>query len=69
VVEEKPVEQDFVAVLQGAQIDVPLEVVVLSLVGLISADYLSIEALDVRRKQSVQAEHASLFLRERRTFV
>jgi hypothetical protein len=69
VVEQKPVEEDFVGILQGAQINVPLQVVVFSLIGLVSADDLLLKALDVRRQKSVQAKLASLLLRERRAFV
>ncbi len=69
VVEEEPVEEDFVGVLQGAQVDVPLEVVVFPTVGLVGADHLLIQALDLRRQQPVQAEPAPLALRECRALV
>ena len=39
------------------------------LVGLVRADGLLIQALDVRRQQAVQAKLAALLLRERRAFV
>jgi hypothetical protein len=69
VVEEKPVEEDFVGVLQSAQIYMSLEVVVLSLVGLIRTHQLLIEALDMRRQKPVQAKLAPFVLRERCAFV
>jgi hypothetical protein len=53
VFERKPVEKDFVRILQRTQIDVSLEVVVLSLVGLVSADQLLVDARDVGRQKSV----------------
>jgi len=57
VVEEKLVEENFVSILQSAQIDVSLQVVVLVLVGLVSADYLLLlssrrEAAAVRATQT-----------------
>ena len=69
MVEEKPVEEDFVGILQRAQIDMPLQVIVLSLVRLVRAHHLLIEGLDLRRQQSVQAKLASLLFGERRAFV
>jgi hypothetical protein len=69
VIEQKPVEKDFVGILQSAQIDVPLKVIVLSFVGFVSADDLLLEALDLRWEKSVQAELASLLFRECRTLV
>ena len=62
VVEKKPVKEDLVRVLQGAQVDMPLQVVVFSLVGLISADDLLIKRLDLRRKKPVQAKFRALLL-------
>jgi hypothetical protein len=69
VAEEEPVEEDLVSILQSAQIDMPLKVIVLPLVGLIRPDALLIEALDVRRQKPMQAELASFVLGERRAFV
>ena len=69
VVEQEPVEEDLVGVLQRAQVDVPLQVVVLALVGLVGAGHLLVQALDLRRQQPVQAELAPLVLRERRALV
>jgi hypothetical protein len=69
VVEQKPVEEDFVSVLQRAQVDMPLQVVVLSLVGLVGADYLLFDALDMRRQKPVQAKFAAFLLRKCRAFV
>src|SRR5208283_831690 len=69
VVEQKPVEKDFVSVLQRAQVDMPLQVVVLSLVSLVGADYLLLDALDMRRQKSVQTESSAFLLRECRAFV
>jgi hypothetical protein len=56
VVEEKP-------------IDMSLEVIVLSLVGLVSATYLPSKVLDMRWKKAVQAKPASLLLCERRSLI
>jgi hypothetical protein len=69
VSEEKFVEQDFVCILKTAQIDMPLQVVIFSLVSLISTDDLLLKALYLRRKKSVQAKSCSLSLRESCTFV
>ena len=69
VVEEKPVEEDFVGILQSAQIDVSLQVVVFSLVGLIRTHHLLIKALDMWRQKSVQSKLAPFVLRERCAFV
>jgi len=69
VVEEQPVEEDFVGILKSAQKDVSLQIVVLSLVSLVSANYLLIKALDVGRKETVQAQLASLLFSERCAFV
>jgi hypothetical protein len=69
VVEEKPLEEDFVGILQSAQIDMPLKVIGLSLVGLVRADYLLIEVLDVRRQDPVQAKLAAFVRGERRAFI
>ena len=56
VVEKKPVKEDLVGVLQSPQVDVPFEVVVFSLVGLVSAHDLLLKRLDLRRKKTVQAK-------------
>jgi len=69
VVEEQSVEEDFVGILKSAQKDVSLQIVVLSLVSLVSANYLLIKALDVGRKETVQAQLASLLFSERCAFV
>jgi hypothetical protein len=69
VVGLKPVEEDFVGILQSAQIDVSLQVVVLSLAGLVRAYYLLLKALDMRRQQPVQAKHAPFVRCERGAFV
>jgi hypothetical protein len=53
VIEQEPVEEDFVRILERAQINVPLQVIVLSFVSLVSTDELLLKALDVRRKKSV----------------
>ena len=58
VIEQQPVEEHLVGVLEGAQVDVPLEVVVLAPVGLVGPDHLLVERLDVRRQQPVQAQAA-----------
>ena len=69
MVEEEPVEEDLVGVLQRAQVDVPLQVVVFAPVGLVGSHRLLVQALDLRRQQAVQAELVPLVLRERSAFV
>src|SRR5277367_5992920 len=69
VVEQKPVEEHFVGVLQGAQVDVSLKVVVFSFVGLVGADHLFLKAFYVWRQKSMQSERVSFFFRERRSLV
>ena len=69
VVEEQPVEEDLVRVLERAQVDVPLEVVGLSRVRFVSARHLLVERFDVRRQEALQSEVASLVLGERRALV
>jgi len=48
VIEEQPVEQHFVGVLQRAQIDMALEVILLPLIRLVGTQDLLIETLDLR---------------------
>ena len=50
VIEEQPVEEDFVGVLESAQIDVALQVVGLPLIRFVRAKRLFLERLDVRRQ-------------------
>jgi hypothetical protein len=69
VVQEQPVEEHLVGVLQGTQVDVPLQVVVLVPEGLVGAHYLPVQALDVGRQEPVQAEPAPLLLGERGALV
>ena len=69
VIEEQPVEENFVRVLERAQIDVALEVVRLSLVGLVRAYRLLIKRLHVRWQEAVQAERCPFRVRERRALV
>ena len=69
VVEKKSVEEDLVRVLQSAQVDMPLQVVVFSLVSLIGADDLLVKGLDMRRKKPVQAKFCALLFRESCAFV
>jgi hypothetical protein len=69
VVAQKPVKEDLVGILQSAQVDVSLQVVVLSLVGLVGADHLLLQSLDVRGQKPVQAKLASFVLCERCTSI
>ena len=58
VVEQQAVEEHLVGVLEVAQVDVAREVVGLAPVGLVGADHLLVERLDVRRQQPLQAQSA-----------
>jgi hypothetical protein len=49
VIEQKSVKQDFVGILQGAQINMALQVIILSLVGLISTNELLLNRLNLGR--------------------
>src|SRR5262249_45283864 len=69
VVEEQPVEEHLVRVLERAQVDVPLEVFVLAPIRLVGARHLLVERLDVRRKKPEQSEITPFLLAERRPFV
>jgi hypothetical protein len=69
MVEKKFVKEDFVGVLQSAQINVSLQVVIFSLVGLVSTNDLLLKGLDVRWEKPVQAKFASFLFREGRAFV
>jgi hypothetical protein len=69
VIEKEFVEEDLVRVLQSAQIDVSLEVIVFSLVGFISAHRLFFECLYIRWKKAVKAKRGALLLGERCTLV
>ena len=69
VVEQQPVEEHLVRVLEIAQEDVAREVVVLAPVGLVGAGDLLVERLDVGRQQPLQPVAAPLVLGERRSLV
>ena len=69
MVEQEPVEEHLVGVLEVAQVDVPREVVGLAPVGLVGADDLLVERLDVRRQEPLEAEAPALVLGERRALV
>jgi len=69
VVDQESIEQDLVVVLEGPQVDVPLEVVRLALVGLVGSDHLLVERLDLRGQQGVESEGRPLLVRERGPFV
>src|SRR5215813_4650021 len=56
--------EDFVSILQRAQINVALQVVAFAPVGLVRAHHLFSKALDLRRQQPVQAKRAPFVLRE-----
>jgi len=65
VIEEQAIEEDLVGVLERAQVNMTLEVFVLSLVGLVCARCLAVETLDLRRQKSVQAQGGTFLIRER----
>ena len=68
VVEQQPIEQHLVGVLEGAQVDVPLEVVVCSgRPG--SCGRLLVQVLDPGRQQPVQTQSVPFVLGERRALV
>ena len=69
VVEQKAVEEDFVRVLQSTQVDMPLEVVVLSLVSLIGAGDLLVKGFNMRRKEPMQAKFCAFLFGESCAFV
>ncbi len=52
VIEQQPVEEHLVGVLEVAQIHVAPKVVRLTPVGLVGPDHLLVERFDVRRQQS-----------------
>ena len=55
VVEEEPVEQDLVRVLERPQVDVALEVVGLATERLVRPHDLLVESLHLRREEPVKA--------------
>ena len=65
VIRRRLIEEDLVVVLQRAQIDVSLQIVVFSLVSFIGTDDLLFQRLYERREQSVQTKLAALFFGER----
>ena len=69
VVQQQPVEQHFVVVLQGTQADVAAQIGIVGAIGLIGPSHLLIQSFHLRGQQPVQAESASLFVGKRRTFV
>jgi hypothetical protein len=69
VLEKKAIKEDLVVILQSTQIDVTLQIVVFSAVGLISAHDLFLQCFDVRRKQSVETKLLTLSFAERGAFV
>jgi len=69
VIEKKRVEEYLVRVLQSSQVNVPLEVVVFSLVSLVSTYDLLVECLYVRRKKTEQTKKCALFLGESCAFI
>ena len=69
VIEQEPVEENLVGVLQSAQLDVALQVVVLAVTGLVGANHLVVEGLDMGRQAPVQAEAAPFLLLERGALV
>jgi hypothetical protein len=69
VLEKKSIEEDLVVILQSAQLYVPVEIVLLSRVGLMPSRDLLLQRFNARRKQSVQPKLSSLCIAERCAFV
>ena len=69
VLQQQRVEQDLIRVLQGSEINVPLEVFVLASIRLVGANQLLVERLDHRRQQPVQPKVTALGLRKGRPLV
>ena len=67
--EKEPIEEDFIGVLQLAEIDVAFEVVRFAREGLIGTDALVIKGFDNRRKKTVEAETLALVFGEGGAFV
>src|SRR5262245_26358695 len=69
VLEKKAIEENLVVVLQRPQIDVPLQIVILSSIRFIRAHDLLLERFHVRGKQAVKTKLRALFFSERCSFV
>jgi hypothetical protein len=69
MIEEQAVKKNFVGVLQLAEVDVALEVVVLAEIGFVGADGLFFDGFDHGREQAIQAEGLALFMGEGGAFV
>jgi len=69
VVEKQAVKKNLVGVLQLAEVDVTLEIVVLTEISFASANGLFFNGFDHRREQAVQAEGLSLLMGEGGAFV
>src|SRR5882724_10557520 len=69
VVKKEFVEENFVCVLKGSQINVPLQVIGFSLESFIGAERLLIQCLCLRRKQANETKLRPLAGAERRAFV
>ena len=67
--EEEAVEEDLVRVLQGAELDVPAERRRLLEIGLVGADELVVDRLDLVREEAVEPELRALLRREGRALV
>ncbi len=67
--EEEAVEEDLVRVLERAQLDVPPEGRPLGEIGLVGADELVVDRLDLVRQEAVEAEFGALLRREGRALV
>ena len=69
MIQQEPIKQHLVGILQRTQVDVAFEVVIFSLICLVGADDLFVQRLDKRRQKAEQAQASPLLGSERRTFV
>ena len=69
VVEEEPIEEDFVRVLQRTQVDVTFEVVAFALIRLVRACGLLVERFDRWWQEAIETEVRPFLVRKCRTGV
>jgi hypothetical protein len=69
MVEKQPVEENFVGVLELAEVDVTLEIVGLAEIGFVSTRGLFFDGFDHGREEAVEAQGLALWKSEGRAFV
>jgi len=67
--EKQPVKENFVGVLELAEVDVALEIVVLAKIGFVGAGGLLFDGFDDGWKKAVEAKSLPFRESERRAFV